>query len=34
VRLGGSVYWYRSVSSLPRYSYEGVRYGLTAEIVP
>jgi hypothetical protein len=34
VTLGGTINWYRSVSSLPQFSYEGVRYGLTAEIVP
>jgi hypothetical protein len=34
VRIGGSVNWYRSVSNLPQFSYQGVRYGLTAEIVP
>jgi Putative beta-barrel porin 2 len=34
VTLGGTVSWYRSVSNLPQFSYEGVRYGLTLEIVP
>jgi hypothetical protein len=34
VRIGGHVSWARRVSSLPNFSYEGWRYGLTAEIVP
>jgi hypothetical protein len=34
VRIGGHVTWTRRVSSLPLFSYEGVRYGLTAEVVP
>ena len=34
LRLGGHVNWARRVSSLPLFSYEGLRYGLTAEIVP
>ena len=34
VRLGGHVTWARRVSSLPFFSYQGVRYGLTAEVVP
>jgi hypothetical protein len=34
VRLGGHVSWARRVSSLPFFSYEGLRYGLTAEVVP
>jgi hypothetical protein len=34
VRLGGMVLWSRRVSNLPTFSYEGVRYGLVAEIRP
>ena len=34
VRLGGHVAWARRVSSLPLFSYEGLRYGLTAEVRP
>ncbi|HEX6737038.1 MAG TPA: outer membrane beta-barrel protein [Vicinamibacteria bacterium] len=34
VRVGGHVGWARRVSSLPFFSYQGVRYGLTAEVVP
>jgi hypothetical protein len=34
LRLGGHVNWARRVSSLPLFSYEGLRYGVTAEIVP
>jgi hypothetical protein len=34
VRLGGHVGWARRVSSLPLFSYQGLRYGLTAEVVP
>jgi hypothetical protein len=34
LRLGGHLSWARRVSSLPLFSYEGLRYGLTAEIVP
>src|SRR5262249_30717048 len=33
-RIGGYVTWDRLVSTLPAYSYQGARYGLTAEIVP
>jgi len=33
-RIGGHVFWARRVSSLPLFSYEGLRYGVTAEIVP
>jgi hypothetical protein len=33
-RLGAHVQWARRVSSLPLFSYEGVRYGLSAEIIP
>jgi hypothetical protein len=33
-RIGGYVRWDRQVSSLPGYSYEGARYGLSAELVP
>lgn len=34
LRIGGHVVWARRVSSLPDFSYEGVRYGLTAEVRP
>jgi hypothetical protein len=34
VRIGGHVFWARRVSSLPSFSYEGLRYGVSAEIVP
>ena len=34
VRVGGHVAWARRVSSLPLFSYEGLRYGLTAEVRP
>jgi hypothetical protein len=34
VRMGGHVAWARRVSSLPVFSYEGLRYGLTAEVRP
>jgi hypothetical protein len=33
-RVGGHVSWDRRVSSLPLFSYEGLRYGVTAEILP
>jgi hypothetical protein len=33
-RIGGYVRWDRQVSSLPGYSFEGARYGLSAELVP
>jgi hypothetical protein len=34
VRIGGHVSWARRVSNLTLFSYEGLRYGLTAEILP
>jgi hypothetical protein len=34
VRVGAHVQWARRVSSLALFSYEGVRYGLSAEIIP
>jgi len=34
VRIGGHVFWSRRVSTLPFFSYEGWRYGLSAEVVP
>jgi hypothetical protein len=34
VRIGGHVLWARRVSSLPYFSYEGLRYGVNAEVVP
>jgi hypothetical protein len=33
-RAGGYVSWTRRVSSLPLFSYEAVRYGLSAEVTP
>lgn len=33
-RIGGTLAWNRRVSTVPGYSYEGFRYGFTAEIVP
>jgi hypothetical protein len=33
-RIGGYITWDRLVSTLPAYSYQGARYGLSAEIVP
>jgi len=34
VRVGAQAQWVRRVSSLALFSYEGVRYGLSAEIIP
>ena len=34
VRIGGHVDWARRVSTLPFFSYEGLRFGLTAEVLP
>jgi len=34
VRIGAQATWTRRVSSLPLFGYEGLRYGLSAEIVP
>lgn len=34
VRVGGHLGWTRRVSSLPFFSYEGLRYGLNAEVLP
>ncbi|MET0554029.1 MAG: hypothetical protein ABW221_13380, partial [Vicinamibacteria bacterium] len=34
VRVGGHVAWARRVSTLPLFSYEGLRYGLDAEVLP
>jgi hypothetical protein len=34
VRIGGHVSWARRVSTLPLFSYEGLRYGLDAEVLP
>ncbi|HVQ32222.1 MAG TPA: hypothetical protein VMV21_21660, partial [Vicinamibacteria bacterium] len=34
VRVGGHVAWARRVSSLQPFSYEGLSYGLTAEVRP
>jgi hypothetical protein len=33
-KIGGHIAWVRRVSSLPLYSWEGLAYGLTAEVVP
>jgi hypothetical protein len=34
VRIGGTVQWGRRVSSFPDFSYQGLRYGVQAELVP
>ena len=34
MRIGGHLSWARRVSSLPLLSYEGLTYGLTAEVTP
>jgi hypothetical protein len=34
VRIGGHLSWARRVSTLPLFSYEGLRYGLDAEVLP
>jgi hypothetical protein len=34
VRIGARATWARRVSSLPLFGYEGLRYGVSAEIVP
>jgi hypothetical protein len=34
VRVGGTIQWGRRVSSFPQFSYEGLRYGVQAELVP
>jgi hypothetical protein len=34
VRVGGTVQWGRRVSSFPAFSYQGLRYGVQAELVP
>ena len=34
VRVGGHVAWARRVSTLALFSYQGLRYGLTAEVIP
>lgn len=33
-RIGGHIDWARRVSTLPFFSYQGLRYGLTAEVLP
>jgi hypothetical protein len=33
-RIGGHVSWARRVSTLALFSYEGMRYGISAEILP
>jgi hypothetical protein len=34
VRIGGTVQWGRRVSSIPTFGYQGLRYGVQAELVP
>jgi len=34
IRVGGTVQWGRRVSSFPAFSYQGLRYGVQAELVP
>jgi hypothetical protein len=34
LRVGGTVAWTRRVSAIPELSYEGMRYGVQAEVVP
>jgi hypothetical protein len=34
IRIGGTIQWGRRVSSFPIFSYEGLRYGVQAELVP
>jgi len=34
VRVGGTIQWGRRVSSFPELSYQGLRYGVQAELVP
>jgi hypothetical protein len=34
IRVGGTIQWGRRVSSFPAFSYEGLRYGVQAELVP
>lgn len=34
VRMGGTIQWGRRVSSFPSFSYQGLRYGVQAEVVP
>ncbi|HET9314315.1 MAG TPA: outer membrane beta-barrel protein [Vicinamibacteria bacterium] len=34
VRVGGHVDWARRVSTIPFFSYQGLRFGLTAEVLP
>jgi hypothetical protein len=34
VRVGGTIQWGRRVSSFPAFSYQGLRYGVQAELVP
>ncbi|PYQ04524.1 MAG: hypothetical protein DMF82_10425 [Acidobacteria bacterium] len=34
IRIGGTIQWGRRVSSFPDFSYQGLRYGVQAELVP
>jgi hypothetical protein len=34
IRVGGTIQWGRRVSSFPIFSYQGLRYGVQAEVVP
>jgi hypothetical protein len=34
IRVGGTMQWGRRVSSFPAFSYQGLRYGVQAELVP
>ena len=34
IRIGGTIQWARRVSSFPDFSYQGLRYGVQAELVP
>jgi hypothetical protein len=34
VRIGGTIQWDRRVSSFPSFDYEGLRYGVQAEVTP
>ena len=34
IRVGGTIQWGRRVSSFPVFSYQGLRYGVQAELVP
>jgi len=34
IRIGGTIQWGRRVSSFPDFSYEGLRYGVQADVAP